>query len=134
VKSFLRLSCILASLFVAGHASAVSVATTRKACSALPIAVRVINALPTAYPKDWTIVVACSEMDWQYLQCKGDAHDTNHAFTNLKGKITVVRGDMFLNPEMGRPPRMVLLHELGHITCNCGDEGKAEGFANSLVR
>jgi hypothetical protein len=110
-------------------ASAVNVYSTSKACAALPLAVQTINSLPTAYPKDWSIVVACSDSDWKYLQRKGDAFDTNHAFTNLKGKMTVVRGDVLLNPPMGRPAKLILLHELGHITCQCGDEDKAEGFA-----
>jgi hypothetical protein len=123
------LACIFAALAMVSQAHAVSVFTTNKTCAALPVAVQTINALPTAYPKNWTIVIACSDAEWEYMQRKGDAHDTNHAFTNLKGKTTVVRGSIFTSPEMGRPARLTLLHELGHITCNCGDEGKAEGFA-----
>ena len=125
-----RLSCILTLLIAAIPASAANVFTTSKSCAALPIAVQTINQLPAAYPKDWTIVIACSDAEWNFLQRKADAFDTHHAFTNFKGKMTVVRGDIFLNPEMGRSPAFILLHELGHIDCACNDENRADKFAD----
>jgi hypothetical protein len=78
------------------------------------------------------VVVACSDSDWHYLQRKADAMGTNHAFTNVKGKTTVVRGELFLNPLIGRSVRLILLHELGHITCQCGNEATAERFAQTV--
>lgn len=130
MKSFLRLTRILTLLLVASQALAVNIITTNKLCPAAPLAVRTINALPRAYPKDWTMVVVCAEGEWQYIQRKADAMNTNHAFTNFEHKTTIVRGDIFLNPEIGRPPGFILLHELGHIDCACNDENKAEKFAN----
>ena len=124
-----RLYLIIALFTAAIPVHAVNVATTDKFCAELPLAVQTINALPVAYPKDWTIVIACSDGTWNYLQRKADAVDTHHAFTNYAGKMTVVRGSIFLNPEMGRTPAFILLHELGHIDCACNDESRAERFA-----
>jgi hypothetical protein len=134
VKSFFRLLWILAPLCVVGRAHAVSVLITRKSCAALPVAVHIINHLPTAYPRDWTVVIACSDSDWHYLQGEADAFGTRDAFTNIKGKTTVIRGELFLNPPIGRPAPLVLLHELGHITCQCGNEDTAENFAQKLYK
>ena len=134
MKSFFRLLYILALLCVVIRAHAVSVVATSKSCAALPVAVQTINQLPIAYPKDWTVVVACPDSDWKYLQRKADAQGTNHAFTNVKGKTTVIRGELFLNPPIGRAARLILLHELGHIACQCGNEDTAENFAQKLYK
>lgn len=134
MKSFFRLLCILAPLSVVGRAHVVNVLITSKSCAALPVAVQIINHLPTPYPRDWTVVIACSDSDWHYLQRKADALGTSDAFTNIKGKTTVIRGELFLNPPIGRPARLVLLHELGHITCQCGNEDTAENFAQKLYK
>lgn len=112
-----------------GHA--VSVLATSKSCAGLPLALQTISQLPIAYPKDCTVVVACSDSDWQYLQRKADAMGTKHAFTNVKGRTTVIRGEMFLNPLIGRSVRLTLLHEWGHIACQCGNEDTAELFAQT---
>ena len=129
MKSLLWLFCILAQLCVVIRAHAVNVVATGKSCAELPVAVQTINRLPTAYPRDWTVVIVCSDSDWHYLQRKADALGTKDAFTNIKGKTTVIRGKLFLNPPISRPARLVLLHELGHITCQCGNEDRAENFA-----
>jgi hypothetical protein len=129
--SFFKLFCILAPLYLTGRAHAVSVLATSKSCAGLFLAVQTISQLPIAYPKDWTVVVACSDSDWQYLQCKADAMGTKHAFTNVKGRTTVIRGEMLLNPLIGRSVRLILLHELGHIACQCGNEDTAEHFART---
>jgi hypothetical protein len=134
VKSFLWLFSMLAPLCVVIRAHSVSVVTTSKSCAALPVAVQTINHLPTAYPRDWTVVIACSDSDWHYLQRRADALGTRDAFTNIKGKTTFIRGELFSNPPIGRPARLVLLHELGHITCRCGNEDMAENFAQKLYK
>ena len=128
----LLITVALAVAFLASSISAhaVNVLTTNKLCPASVLAVQTINSLPVAYPKDWTIVIACSDAEWNFLQRKADAFDTHHAFTNFKGKMTIVRGDIFLNPEMGRSPAFILLHELGHIDCACNDENRADKFAD----
>jgi hypothetical protein len=132
VKSFFSLLCILAPLCAVGRAHAVRVLITSKSCAALPVAVQIINHLPTAYPGDWAVLIACSDDHWHYLQRKADAFGTSDAFTNIKGKTTVIRGELFLNPPIGRPARLVLLHELGHIPCQCGNEDTAENSAQKL--
>jgi hypothetical protein len=129
VKNLIRLSCSIALLFFCSHAHAVHVLITRKPCPVQAVAVEAITSLPVVYPADWTIVVTCSDGDWIYLQRKADAMSTDRAFTNLERKITVIRGEVFSNPPLFRPARLILLHELGHITCHCADENKAEDWA-----
>jgi hypothetical protein len=129
VKNLARLLCSIPLLFIASHGYASDVLTTSKSCPVQAAAVEIINSLPAAYPNDWRIVVACSDGDWLYLQRKADAMQTDHAFTNLQGKITVIRGEVFLNPPQFRPAKLILLHELGHITCQCENEDKAEDWA-----
>ena len=134
MKNLIRLGCSIPLLFLASHVHALSVLTTNKICPVQAVAVETINSIPTAYPKDWTIVVTCSDGDWLFLQRKADAMQTDHAFTNLKAKITVIRGDVFLNPPQFRPARLILLHELGHIACRCGNEDRAEDWAQKLYK
>ena len=86
------------------------------------------------FPPGWTIVVACSDIAWQVLRSHADAIDTNHAFTNMKGHLTVINSAIFRSPEVGRPPQRILAHELGHIRCGCDDERKAEKYALSLEK
>jgi hypothetical protein len=83
------------------------------------------------YPKDWNIWLACSSLVWERLQRNGDAFETNTAFTNLQGHITVLNGEIYreMMPLRGtshRTPRLVLKHELGHIICGCDDEERAD--------
>jgi len=56
------------------------------------------------------------------------------AFTNLKGRLTVLNGMIYLQPvplrgTNQRTPKSVLQHELGHILCKCSDEAKADKTA-----
>lgn len=86
------------------------------------------------FPKDWTIAVACTPAIWERLQRKRDDFNTVTAFTNLKGRLTVLNGTIYLEagPLRGTShwtPRSVLQHELGHILCNCSDEAKADKAA-----
>lgn len=87
------------------------------------------------FPKDWTIAVACTPDIWERLQRKRDDFNTVTAFTNLKGRLTVLNGAIYLEPVLLRgtrhwTPRSVLAHELGHILCNCDDEAKADKAAS----
>ena len=86
------------------------------------------------FPSDWTVVVACTPTMWSYLQAKADAGETATAFTNLRGRVTVVNGAIYLEtpPLHGTPhrtPRTVLQHERGHILCRCSDEQKADSLS-----
>jgi hypothetical protein len=113
-------------------AAAVNVWATDKACPPIKPAVFEIARVP--FPAGWTVVVACNEMQWFLLQRKGDAQDTQSAFTNVKGQITVIRGAIFLRAVGVPSAHHVLLHEIGHIRCHCGDEGNAEAWAASYER
>ena len=86
------------------------------------------------YPKDWTIVVACTSTAWDQLQRKADARQTHTGFTNLQKHITVINGDMYraalpLRHTVHRFPRLVLQHEQGHILCQCSRETEADRAA-----
>ncbi len=119
---------VLPTMCLLGGATAtVKVWATDKVCPVLQSAVQEIDNVP--FPDGWTVVVACNDIEWGMLQRRGDALGTNTAFTNVKGQITVVNGRMFLKRTVGRPPRRVLLHEIGHIRCNCGDEAWVESWA-----
>ena len=131
--SAFRAALIVLVVSSAGHARvAVKLWATDRACPALNRAVAEIGKVP--FPEGWTIVVACTKMQWVTLQRKADAQDTETAFTNVKGRITVVRGRIFLLDKVDRPVHRVLLHEIGHIRCNCGDEAQAERWALDYER
>jgi hypothetical protein len=66
----------------------VVVQTANKVCPALTPAIQVINALPATYPKNWTIVVVCTQGEWEFLQRKDDAQKTNRAFTKRSKRRT----------------------------------------------
>jgi hypothetical protein len=134
VKNLFRLLCSIPLLFVGSHANAIKLLTTNEACPPQPAAYEVIRSLPVAYPKDWTIVVTCTESEWQYVRRKADAMQTNNAFTNLEHRITIIHGQIFLDPPQFRPAQLILLHELGHITCRCDSEDKAEDWARKLYK
>ena len=105
---------------------------TDKTCPAAKEAAREIGRVP--FPPGWSVVVACNDMQWELLQRRADAQGTFSAFTNVKGRITVIRGGVFLRETALRPAHRVLLHEIGHIQCNCDDEGRAEQWAVEYER
>ncbi len=112
---------------IARAKATVKVWATDKVCPCLQVAAEEVAKVP--FPDGWTVVVACNDIHWQMLQRKADALATNNAFTNVDGQITVVNGRLFLRKTVGRSPHQVLLHELGHVLCNCGDEAWAERWA-----
>ena len=87
------------------------------------------------FPKDWTIAVTCTSATWERLRRKRDDLNTVTAFTNLRGRLTVLNGAIYLQsiPLQGTvhwTPRSVLKHEYGHILCNCDDEARADKAAD----
>jgi len=83
------------------------------------------------YPREWTIVVACTASIANRLQRKGDARRTVTAFTNLRQRLTAINRELFLKaaPLQGTSQptaRAVLRHEHGHIVCACADEHMAD--------
>ena len=131
--SAFKAALIVLVVSFAGHTHAsVYVWLTDKTCPAAKPAVTEIDRIP--FPQGWTVVIACNEIQWDLLQRNADTQETKHAFTNLNGRVTVVRGAMFLRPMATRPVHQVLLHEIGHIQCACNDESKAEGWAVTYER
>lgn len=137
MQTFLRLLIFL-NVAIAGLYSpvvtcaSVKVWATDEACPALDPAISHINRVP--FPDGWTIIIACTDTQWEMLQRKADAQATKHAFTNLKARMTVVHGSMFIEKSVARPARRVLLHEIGHVQCGCNDESRAERWALEFER
>ena len=127
MSAFRTAASILIVSLCTQAAGLLKVWATDKACPAMTTAVSEIARVP--FPQGWAVLVACNEMQWEKLQRRADAQATQSAFTNVTGKITVVRGTIFLQTVGARSARRVLLHEIGHIQCNCGDEWEAEAWA-----
>lgn len=132
MRNLFRVTCILTLFVAAGQAQKIVVAGLKTAAQC-DYAVRPLAAdLHTVvFPNDWTIVLACTPGAWSYLQAKADARGTNTAFTNLRGRVTVVNAAIYskippLQSTVHRTPRTVLQHERGHILCHCEDEHKAD--------
>ena len=96
----------------------------------------IADLVSVPYPKDWTIVVACTATVWDQLQRKADALQTNTGFTNLQNHITAINGQIYratqpLQGTVHRAPSLVLRHERGHILCQCDGEAEADRAAGS---
>ena len=134
MKALLRVLSILTVLATPATGQKVFVAGT-KTVAECDYAVRplVSDVIAVGFPRDWSLVVACTPAMWEHLRARADARATQTAFTNLAGRITVVNGAIYLEPlplrgTVHRTPRIVLQHERGHIFCNCGEEWKADRF------
>ena len=118
--------CFLLLLATSG-AYGVAVQTTSRNCGpGLAEASQTISEVP--FPEDWRVVLACDAPTWDYLRRKADALETRTAFTNLRGRITVVNWELFARPNVVRPAKRVLWHELGHIRCGCRDENRVAEY------
>jgi hypothetical protein len=80
------------------------------------------------YPADWKFVVVCTDAEWDMVLRMADIRGTDTAFTVLPKRTTVLRAAMFIHP-LERGYKNTLLHELGHIQCNCMSEDKANEYA-----
>ncbi len=82
------------------------------------------------YPPGWTITVTCLRSYWDTARRNADSPRTNTAFSKLRGRTTVLNGEIF---QQSRPfYRGIIAHELGHIKCDCADEATAERIAWEL--
>jgi hypothetical protein len=88
--------------------------------------------LNSSYPADWTIDIACTDMEWQRILRMADQHKTNTAFSVLEKKHTIINGAIFRKWRSSYT--RTLSHELGHILCNCADEAVAEKLAAKIER
>ncbi len=95
---------------------------------------RVLQAeLPTInFPEGWKFIVTCNPLAWEFARKVAGSPPTDAAFTDLTQRITVLNSAKL---RQRRPQyRHILVHELGHVRCNCNDEWKAETFAMSTDR
>jgi len=132
LRCILLLSVVLSSTVQGQEIFVVGVSRPDACAFATKPLIQDLNGL--GFPKDWTFAVACTPTAWEELQRKGNAFGTSTAFTNVRGRITILNGTIYLEslPLRGtthRTPRMVLKHEYGHLVCQCGDEGKADRAA-----
>ena len=110
-------SIALALLVFCGAANAKPTATIQTAgdCKAYALATQRAMVQLKDVPRVRVIVV-CSDVLWHRLQAKADAERTNTAFTNIRERLTVLRGSVTEDPiEL----RRVLAHEFDHIRCQC---------------
>ena len=118
----------LVLLFLTVGAHGVTIQRTSLSCTPdLTGAIKTVSAID--FPTNWRVVLVCDQQTWDYLRLRADATATRTAFTNLKGGITVVNWQIFARPSIGRSAERVLLHELGHIICKCGEHSRAESYA-----
>ena len=125
----MRTVCLLLLFLAAGAHAAIVQTTSRNCAPGLTGAAKTIADVQ--FPENWRVVLVCDQPTWDYLRRKADALATQSAFTNLKGRITIVNWEVFARPKLARPPKRVLLHELAHIICKCGDDRWAEKYAIS---
>jgi hypothetical protein len=81
------------------------------------------------FPQGWVVVPVPEAI---FLNCQPSQMkrcETVTAYTDLVGKVTFVRERYILTAPSARL-RHTLLHEVGHIQCQCADESKAELWAN----
>ncbi len=84
-----------------------------------------------AYPSNWTVGVVCNQNAWNSLIAFARVH-TQTGFTNLQKHTTAVNARKFRDSRVRF--RHTLAHELGHVTCQCDSEERAEELANRLER
>ncbi len=138
MRNPIRLVCILllSMLPSSGQAQRILVVGVRQKADC-EFATRPLQAdlRQVSFPGNWTLLVACNFIAWQNLRRRADALQTNTAFTNLPGHLTVLNGAIYreMPPLKGShflTPASVLKHELGHIICACGDEARANRAAD----
>jgi len=86
------------------------------------------------FPKEWLVLIACNDEDWEHIKqgTKLSPYHAKTAFTSLKKRTTVVKLAIFdAVYNMGNPPWNVLLHEVGHIRCQCSDEDEADKLGHT---
>jgi hypothetical protein len=134
VRNPVRLAAILLlfALSITSHAQSIYVAGVKQV-SDCEFAIRplIADLQELRYPKEWNVLIACNQLVWDQLKRNADVLETNTAFTNLSGHVTVLNGEIYreMLPLRGtghRTPQLVLKHELGHVICGCGSEARAD--------
>ena len=139
MKKFLWLSCILAVLTLNVAQAATVSFLNMKRPQDCPAFNEIAADLDTVrFPNDWKIYVACSDVTWKQVQSRGDVNGTDAAYTSRSKKFTVINAGMYnptfdWSPYSQKTPQGALRHELGHITCDTGDEKTADKYADKGV-
>jgi len=136
MKKFQRLSFILfAGLMLCNVADAANVkviavgAKTVAECPAL--APLTTDLKDVQFPDGWTIYVACTPRAWDDVGRQLDTRGrTNAAMTSQSAHVTIINGAIYSSTfdwtgTHQRTGKEVLMHERGHIICQCNDEDKA---------
>jgi len=84
------------------------------------------------YPAGWTLAIMCTAVRWDSILREADVRNTHVAFTRISERITVFNSNIF--HDFPQNYRHIVAHELGHINCNCADEGKAEELAHEMEK
>jgi hypothetical protein len=129
MKKFLWLSCIVSSLAAPAFATILYVAgvkTVESCAFATKPLLEIVT--PLGYPRDWRIIIACTDGDWWDIVRHYDATISLSAFTIRDAKVTVINARIF-REKIYSGPQHTLRHELGHIVCNAKSEEVAEHFA-----
>jgi hypothetical protein len=140
VKNLFRLTCILL-LSVSGAVAQANAAIkvvlvgikTPQKCPALaPLAA---DLKDVQFPDGWTIYVACTDRAWDDAGRQFDTRGkTNVGMTSRAAHFTIINGAVY-SPTFDwtgthqRTGKQVLMHERGHILCQCNDEDKANKAA-----
>ena len=81
------------------------------------------------YPANWSFLLVCTDTEWERLLRMADIRGTDTAFTVLPKRTTVLRAAIFIRT-LEHGYKNTLLHELGHIQCNCMSEDRANKYAH----
>lgn len=101
----------------------------------VPVIQSYIKGMPIG--PGWSIHIV-SPGQWQGMQQTGIRTDQSHmpyAYSDLKSRVTYLRGDILRDPKLSpETVQRILAHELGHITLNTSDENKADKWARTYLK
>lgn len=80
----------------------------------------------------WTVRVIPSNQ-WKQPTMTANLGHPPYAYSDLGSRVTYLRGDVFHNLSPYVIQR-ILAHELGHLTLNTSDEGKANKWADDWMK
>ncbi len=93
---------------------------------AAPLQVLQVELQTVEFPDGWRFIVTCNPLSWEFARKVAGNPPTDRAFTDRHQHLTVVNATTLRMPR--REYRHILVHELGHVTCDCNDEKTAEVF------
>jgi hypothetical protein len=84
------------------------------------------------FPSGWRFIGVCNQLSWDFARKVAGSPPTTTAFTDRRHHLTMLNAVMFRLAQ--NEYRHIIVHELGHVNCNCNDEGKVEAFAAKYDR